>query len=117
MNHCQDWTEITIGNGNKKKQLLKQQSLAPPKPKNDEDEDPPKFQPFNKQLLSNLMDARKTKGLSRVDLAKQFMFKVSDIENLENGKCDFNSKHAKSLYVAIMRKLGVNINMASLNNS
>ena len=93
MSIYQDWTPVNIGNGKNKKAILKKQSQALPV-KIDENEDPPKFVPFSQKLLDELA-----------------------IQDLESGKCDFNSKRAKSLYVAIMKKLGVKTNMAALNNS
>ncbi len=101
--------------GNKKKKVQQKPLNTSSQPKDNIDEDPPKFQPFKTQILTDLINARQAKNLSRNDVAKQFMFKITEINDLENGKCDFNSKHAQTLYVAIMRKLGVNINLATLN--
>jgi ribosome-binding protein aMBF1 (putative translation factor) len=116
MSIYQDWTPVNIGNGKNKKAFLKKQSQALPV-KTDENEDPPKFVPFSQKLLDELAEARRVKELKQSDIAKQLMIKPQEIQDLESGKCDFNSKRAKSLYVAIMKKLGVNTNMASLNNS
>lgn len=111
MADCQDWREFTIGNGKNKN---KNPQPSNPKPVIQDDEDPPKFRPFDKQLLVDLANARTAKNLTRDQVAKQFMLKSSDINDLENGKLDFNSKFAKSLYVTIMRKLGVKINLSDL---
>lgn len=116
MSITQDWTPVTIGNGkNKKAFLMKQSQASPVKP--DENEDPPKFISFSQKLLDELAEARRVKNLKQSDLAKQLMIKPQEIQDLESGKCDFNSKRAKSLYVAIMKKLGVNTSMAALSNS
>jgi len=116
MSIYQDWAPVNIGNGKNKKVFLTKQSQASPI-KTDENEDPPKFVPFSQKLLDELAEARRVKELKQADLAKQLMIKPQEIQDLESGKCDFNSKRAKSLYVAIMKKLGVKTNMASLNNS
>jgi len=112
----QDWEVKTIGNGSKKRAALKQQSQSTTV-KIDDNEDPPKFISFSPKLLTELAAARQAKGLTQSDVAKQLMIKPQEIQELESGRCDFNSKRAKSLYVAIMKKLGVKTNMASLNNS
>jgi len=116
MTDFQDWNEVTIGNGSKRKQIQLKQSQASAKPIINDDEDPPKFRPFDHQLLIDLNAARNAKNIKRDQLAKQCMINVKEIEELETGKLDFNSKRAKSLYVKLMRTLGVaNINMALLN--
>jgi ribosome-binding protein aMBF1 (putative translation factor) len=116
MMQFQDWNEVTIGNGSRKKNIQIKESQAPSKPTVTEDEDPPKFRPFDPKLLVDLNTARNAKNIKRDQLAKQCMINVSEIADLENGKLDFNSKRAKSLYVKLMRTLGVaNVNMASLN--
>jgi len=101
-NIIQDWKPVVIHNKKyKNKQITETHNI--PKPKIDENDDPPKRQEYTHDMIVALKNARTAKGLSQADLAKQYSISSKIISDIENKKSGYNRK----LYVSLMEKLGV----------
>ena len=106
----QDWNEVSIGNGGKKKQQSKEvnpYNTAKARAIREVEEETsmmPKLVSTPQELIIILKQTREAKGLTQQDLAQKLSMNVSIVNNFEAGKTPFN----KNLYCKMLRVMGGN---------
>lgn len=104
----QDWNEVKIGNGDKKKQQSKDvnpYNTAKARAIRDIEEETsmmPKLVSTPQELINVLKTTREAKGLTQQMLAQKLSMNVSIVSNFEANKTPFN----KTLFCKMLRVMG-----------